>query len=163
MKILVVSDTHGKDGNLKLVMEKERPFDVLIHCGDLEEREGFVKTAAGCPVYMVAGNNDFFSDLEREQELCLEGRKILLTHGHFYGVSMDVYRLGEEAAARGMDIVLFGHTHRPFLGERDGITLFNPGSLSYPRQEGRRSSYGVIFADARQGFQFEIKYLPKER
>ena len=159
MKILVVSDTHGRDKNLELVLRRERPFDVLIHCGDLEGREAFVEKQAGCPVYMVSGNNDFFSDLEREREFSLEGRRIFLTHGHLYGVSMDVYRLGEEAAARGMDVALFGHTHRPFLGERKGVTLFNPGSLSYPRQENRLPSYGVIFLDTYKEFCYEIKYL----
>ena len=39
MKILIVSDTHRKDGNLQWVMEKEKPFDMLIHLGDAEGRE----------------------------------------------------------------------------------------------------------------------------
>ena len=45
---------------------------------------------------------------------------------------------------RGCDIAMFGHTHRPYLEEVDGITLLNPGSLSYPRQEGRMPSYMIM-------------------
>ena len=39
MKILIVSDTHRKDGNLYDVIEKEKPFDMLIHLGDAEGSE----------------------------------------------------------------------------------------------------------------------------
>ena len=34
MKILIVCDTHRKDGNLYDVIEKEKPLDMLIHLGD---------------------------------------------------------------------------------------------------------------------------------
>ena len=33
MKVLIVSDTHGKDENLEAAVYKEAPFDLLIHCG----------------------------------------------------------------------------------------------------------------------------------
>lgn len=39
MKVLIVSDTHGKEGNLKEAMEREKPFDMLVHCGDVEGSE----------------------------------------------------------------------------------------------------------------------------
>ena len=70
--------------------------------------------------------------------------RAFLTHGHYYNVSLDVDRLWEEAKDRGCDIAMFGHTHRPYLEEREGITLLNPGSLSYPRQEGRMPSYMIM-------------------
>ena len=48
MKILIVSDTHRKDGNLYDVIEKEKPLDMLIHLGDAEgsEQTGSMKTAS---------------------------------------------------------------------------------------------------------------------
>ena len=67
MKILIVSDTHRKDGNLYDVIEKEKPFDMLIHCGDVEGREIFIEAFTECPCHIVSGNNDFFSDLPREE------------------------------------------------------------------------------------------------
>ena len=42
MKILVVSDTHGRDSGLERAVELERPFDMLIHCGDVEGREDYI-------------------------------------------------------------------------------------------------------------------------
>ena len=72
-KILVVSDTHGHDNNFYDVLDIEEPVDGIIHCGDFEGSEGKFALAANCPVYFVAGNNDFFADLKREIEFDLGG------------------------------------------------------------------------------------------
>ena len=63
MKVLIVSDTHGQDENLEETVLREAPFDYLIHCGDVEGREIFIEALAECPCTIVAGNNDFFTDL----------------------------------------------------------------------------------------------------
>ena len=139
MKILVVSDTHRKDDNLKLVLSEECPLDMLIHLGDAEGSEHFIPDWVNpeCRMEMVLGNNDFFSRLDREREIDIAGHKAFITHGHYYGVSMGPEGLVDEAKSRGCDIAMYGHTHRPFLDVIDGVTVLNPGSLSYPRQEGR--------------------------
>ena len=150
MKILVVSDTHRKDDNLKLVLSEECPLDMLIHLGDAEGSEHFIPDWVNpeCRMEMVLGNNDFFSRLDREREIDIAGHKAFITHGHYYGVSMGPEGLVDEAKSRGCDIAMYGHTHRPFLDVIDGVTVLNPGSLSYPRQEGRRPSYMIIHVDA---------------
>ena len=79
MKVLIVSDTHGKENTLDEVLLRETPFDVLIHCGDVEGQEDYLEAALDCPAYIVAGNNDFFSDLDRELEIDLAGTKVLIT------------------------------------------------------------------------------------
>lgn len=71
MKILVVSDTHGHDENLMRALQRELPIDALIHCGDLEGSEEYIPEAVECPCYFVRGNNDFFSDLPKEEEFTL--------------------------------------------------------------------------------------------
>ena len=63
MKALIVSDTHGSHRNLERVIEKEQPLDLLIHLGDVEGGEDYIEAIADCPVHVVAGNNDFFSEL----------------------------------------------------------------------------------------------------
>ena len=70
--------------------------------------------------------------------------RALITHGHMYGVSMGYQRIWEEGLERGVDAVMFGHTHRPMLEEDEDLILLNPGSLSYPRQKGRQRSYIVM-------------------
>lgn len=158
-KYLVVSDTHGRDQNFYDVLDMEGKVDGIIHCGDFEGSEGRFALAAECPVYFVAGNNDFFSDLNRELEFELCGHNFFVTHGHNYFVSMDLESIKDEAIARGADVVVFGHTHRPVAKLVGGVYLFNPGSLSYPRQEGRRPSYLVLNIDEHTEIEYEIKYL----
>ena len=159
MKILVVSDTHGRDENLETVVYREAPFDMLVHCGDVEGREIFIEALAEVPCCIVSGNNDFFSDLPREEEIEIAGKKFLVTHGHYYGVSIDETGVVEEARSRNCDGVMFGHPHRPVLEVIDGILAINPGSLSYPRQMGRRPSYVVLETDEDGNITGEIKYL----
>lgn len=158
MKILIVSDTHRRDGNLTGVLDMVGTPDMLIHCGDVEGSEDFIRSIAGCPVHMVAGNNDFFSDLKKEEEFYIGDYKVWLTHGHNYYVSMGTEFIREEAKSRGVDIVMFGHTHRPYL-EQGKVTVLNPGSLSYPRQEGRRPSYILMELDAKGQMYYRINYI----
>lgn len=159
MKILIVSDTHGRDGCLEQVVEREAPFDMLIHCGDVEGREFFIEALAECPCYIVSGNNDYYSDLPRETEVLVGGKRAWITHGHYYGISMNHRRVVEEALRRGCDMVFCGHTHRPVIEEYGNLLLVNPGSLTYPRQEGRKPSYAVMTASWDGKIQTELRYL----
>ena len=108
---------------------------------------------------MVAGNNDYFSSLEREADFELAGKKIFLCHGHHYGVSMGVERIREEGQSRKADIVMYGHTHKPYLDIREDITVLNPGSLAYPRQFPRDPSYMVMEIDGCGEAHYTICYL----
>ena len=132
---------------------------MLIHCGDIEGSEYLIANSAGCPVQMVMGNNDFFSDLPREKEFQIGKYKVWLTHGHTYYVSMGDENIKREARERGVDIVMFGHSHRPIVDIDDGIIAVNPGSLTYPRQEDRKPSYIVMELNDKGEAHFTICYL----
>ncbi len=159
MKVLIVSDTHGRHDNLKKVLEREKPLDRLIHLGDVEGGENEIRTMAGCACVMIAGNNDFFTQLPREKEIFIGKYRIFLTHGHMYRVSMGHQFLMEDARAMGMNVVMFGHTHRPCLESGSGIIALNPGSISYPRQADHKPSYIVMEMDHSGEAYFTIKYL----
>ena len=102
MKILIISDTHGSHKNFDRVIEKERPLDMLIHLGDVEDDADYIEAIFECPTHIVGGNNDFFSRLPREEEFNLEGHHIFITHGHAYYVSMGEAHLQEEARRTGI-------------------------------------------------------------
>lgn len=157
-KILIVSDTHRRNDNYFTVLEKHKP-DLVIHCGDVEGSEYALAEAADCPVYMVAGNNDFFSKLDDELEFDLGPHRVWVTHGHNYYVSMGNQNIKQEAAARGVDIVMYGHTHRPVIDLSGEVMAINPGSLVYPRQEGRRPSYLLMELEESGEVHFTICYL----
>ena len=84
---------------------------------------------------------------------------ILLTHGHYYYVSLDLQTLREECIARGIDIVMFGHTHRPLIQIEDELTFINPGSISYPRQADKRCTYIMLEIDDNGEMTFNLKYV----
>lgn len=144
MKILIVSDTHGRMDNYYEVLQLEHDVDMVIHCGDLEGTEDEITRSFPGPVVLVPGNNDFFSRVPREREFELGPYRIWVTHGHSYYVSTGTDVLRQEAVARGIDIALFGHIHRPLIQEEDGVLVMNPGSLVFPRQDGRKPSYIVM-------------------
>ncbi len=158
MKVLIVSDTHKKNDNYFKVVEMHKP-DMVIHCGDVEGSEYAITNAVDCPVHIVLGNNDFFSDLPRELELEIASRKVWVTHGHNYYVSMGNETIKKEAVARGKDIVMYGHTHRPVVDIDDDIIAINPGSLSYPRQEGHQPTYVIMEIDRFGELHFTIAHL----
>lgn len=93
MKILIVSDTHGHEENLERVVEKVGKIDCLLHLGDVEGQEDYIEALVSCPVHIVAGNNDFFSELPREIVVTIGDYRILMTHGHYYGVSVETSML----------------------------------------------------------------------
>jgi len=160
MRVLIVSDTHRSNGIYLQLVKHHAPLDMVIHAGDVEGSELTIASSVDCPVYMVAGNNDFFSELPQEQEFNICEHKVFLTHGHHYYISMGNELIKDEAKSRGADIVIYGHTHRPVVEYGDGIIAINPGSLTYPRQEGRKPSYALLEIDNNGKMDIDIKYLP---
>ena len=159
MKILIVSDTHRSNQNYFRVLELHKPVDMVIHCGDASGSEYAITQAADCPVEIVLGNNDYFSSLPRELDLKIGKYSVWVTHGHNYYVTLDSEMLKTEARVRGADIVFYGHTHKPVIDYSGGIIAVNPGSLSYPRQEGHRPSYCIMEIDRSGEAHFTIAYL----
>ena len=159
MKILIVSDTHRKNENYMKALQKTGSLDLVIHLGDIEGSEYTIQEAAGCPVEMVAGNNDFFSNLPSEKTLQIGRYCVMITHGHHYYINMGNEMLKKEAIVQGADIVMYGHTHKPVIDISNKIIAINPGSLSYPRQENRKPSYIVMEVDERGEAKFELKYV----
>ena len=145
MKVLIVSDTHGREQNLAEALEQTGPIDQLIHLGDVEGGAEHIRELAGdAPAAIIAGNNDFFCDLPNERIFTIGGHRIFMTHGHGYFVHSGTLYLKREARKKGADIVMFGHTHKPYMEEDNELLVLNPGSLSLPRQEGHRPTYIVM-------------------
>ena len=72
---MIVSDTHGRHSALDEALEQTGKIDMLLHLGDVEGGEDYIEAVAGCPVCMVAGNNDFFSFQKKKENSLLEGKK----------------------------------------------------------------------------------------
>lgn len=158
MKILVVSDTHKKHDGLYTVIEKEMP-DKIFHLGDSEGYEDEIESVAECPLEIVWGNCDFAGSLPEHVVMRVGSHVVMLTHGHNYQVYYGEERLMEAAREKGADVVMYGHTHVPCVFQEDGMLVINPGSISYPRQEGKQPSYVIIEVDSEGELHCELKYV----
>lgn len=157
MKILITSDTHGNLSGFEKAVTREKPFDMLFHCGDVCGDEDMIRYHAGPQCYMVAGNNDFWGNLPATISLKLGKHNIWMTHGHRYGIDFGPDRLYYAGLEAGADIILFGHTHRPVIEENNGVWLVNPGSLTYPRTRDQKKTYVVLEIDEAGKLSFELK------
>lgn len=158
MKILIVSDTHGYNETMWEVIKKEEPFDMMIHCGDIESEPYLIRDKVDCTLHMVAGNNDYDPDMDRVKVFDIGRYRALLTHGHRQQVYSDFTKLYYLGLENQVDFVFFGHVHIPIVRKEGAITLINPGSLTYPRQSGRVPSYAVMTLDGGEP-KIEIKYV----
>lgn len=162
MRILIVSDTHGRLDNLKQVLVLVKP-ERILHLGDAIGQEDYIQKLADCPLDIVRGNCDMYSDLPDTKIVEIGGHKIFMTHGHHHAVKYDNRELVRAAEDAGADVALYGHTHIPEIsyasGKNGTITVVNPGSISLPRQENYRPSYAMLNADAGGDLRFAICYL----
>lgn len=130
LRFLVFADTHGVRQPMRDLYRKY-PNDGIIHLGDyIADSRWMKERTLGHPVYGVRGNCDYGDTGPEEQILELGGAKILICHGHRYGVKSGMGELIARAKSLGVQAVLYGHTHAPYLQEREGILVMNPGALS---------------------------------
>ncbi len=140
MRILVVSDTHGDVYNLGKVIRKHKDAEVIIHCGDGADDVQALKFLYTDRMFIsVRGNCDFCCDSPNLEFITLEGKKLFITHGHFYNVKYDLLKLTLAAKEAGADMALFGHTHLQTNIYDDGLYLLNPGSL-----QGYKGNYAIV-------------------
>ena len=145
MKLLVISDTHGRIEPISAVIDRMDDIDMLIHLGDYEQDAEILAERHGLDLISVPGNMDGCMRLEKgEKILETEYGKILLTHGHLRDARWSEDRLVYAALEKGCKAVFYGHTHCSLYTETpEGITVLNPGSTSLPR-DGRAPSYAVV-------------------
>ena len=158
MRILIVSDTHGKEDRLLTVVKKEKPIDKIVHLGDLDGLENYIEKITDCVCFAVKGNNDWYSSLPDESIIMVGRHRAFITHGHHYGVNFGTKDLVHHAKILDCDTVMYGHTHFPEITE-GSITILNPGSLTYPRQPGNRPSYIIAETDENGDVKYELKFL----
>ena len=161
MRILVVSDTHGKHDNLKKAIAAVKP-QRLIHLGDAVGLEDRIQKLCDCPMEIVRGNCDSYSDLPDYIVTNIGRHKAFLTHGHRYGVGYSNEDLIFAAEENGADIAMYGHTHVPEIIENEPVQVINPGSISRPRQTGHKPSYIVIDVDKDGDLHYKLCYLESD-
>jgi hypothetical protein len=168
MRIAVISDTHGNVEGARLVLMTFPDIDLVIHLGDHAADIDALAADLPCPVVGVLGNEDRARDGPTELVIPAESIRLFLTHGHRFDLNPYLPKekwegrldmIVAEAKKEWARAALFGHTHKAFLGERDGVLLVNPGDF-YPG--GEHMSIAILTVHDRsisaEVFRFDRKF-----
>lgn len=140
MKILVLSDSHGGIAPMEEAVLRTSPH-LILHLGDCwRDGERLHDRFPSIPFEQVPGNCDFRPDQPAEKLLFQGDKRILMCHGHTYGVKQTLLNAGFAAEEQNLDLFLFGHTHRPLVDMRGRTLFLNPGSIG----DRLRPTYGVV-------------------
>lgn len=149
MKIGVVSDTHLSDRReIRLPRELLAGLtgvDLILHAGDWVSPLVVEELAKLAPVEGIAGNNDGLDIVNRfgyKKIVEAAGIRIGLIHGDGYGKTTE-RRAFDAFEGQDVQAIVFGHSHIPYLEQKAGILLFNPGSPTDKRRQ-PLYSYGVM-------------------
>lgn len=161
MRLLVVSDTHAPRrwrSCPERVAQHARTADVILHAGDVCVPGVLDELSAFAPVHVVRGNNDGPDvaawGAPEELELTLDGVRVAMVHdsGPTKGRAHRLRRRFPEA-----DLVVFGHSHIPWVQEDDGVWFVNPGSPT----DRRRQPHGTIgIVDVERGRVLDVRIVP---
>lgn len=123
MKLAILSDTHGL--LRPEVAEKLKTADVILHGGDINKQSIVDELRRYAPLYMVRGNNDkeWAQAIPHDLTLTLEGVTFAMVHN----------KKELPADLEGVNVVVFGHSHKYVQEEKGGILWLNPGSCG-PRR-----------------------------
>ena len=123
MKLAILSDTHGL--LRPQVVEHLKTADAILHGGDINKPAIVEQLQQYAPLYIVRGNNDkeWADDIPHDLIVTLEGVTIFMVHN----------KKEVPADLSGVDVVVFGHSHKYVQEEKGGILWLNPGSCG-PRR-----------------------------
>jgi putative phosphoesterase len=105
---------------------------LIVHAGDVGNRDVLIELGALAPVHAVYGNVDdpHTPELEAHRWLSVEGWQIHVSHGHEFPRPTPDVLIGRYPDA---DILVFGHTHRALVQRIDGKLIINPGAAGPKR------------------------------
>ena len=143
MLIGILSDTHGC--LRPEVTEGLKGVDRIIHAGDIDNKSVIDGLEAIAPVTVIRGNADkeWAKDIPESVTLDCLGNKIFVIHNKG--------KIGELPAD--VSIVIYGHSHKYSLTEKDGMIWFNPGCCG-KRRAGQEVSYAILEINAPGDFKF---------
>ena len=123
MKLAILSDTHGL--LRPEVTEQLKNVDAILHGGDINKQSIVDALEQYAPLYVVRGNNDkeWAQHIPHDRTVALGGLVFFLVHNQ-----KDV-----PADLSGVDVVVFGHSHKYSQTEKGGVLWLNPGSCG-PRR-----------------------------
>jgi putative phosphoesterase len=177
----VIADTHIPDRRRQIPPQALNVFvgagvAAILHAGDISTQRVLNNLERIAPVHAVAGNRDWFllKTLPEKLRMTFFNTKIGLTHGHegqstyvrdrlrhmIKPLSMEYFESRALKAFTDVDVIVFGHTHRPINRWFDDVLLFNPGSACCPKPRKSNPSVGLLYISESGDVRSEIVVLP---
>ncbi|MDO8667739.1 MAG: metallophosphoesterase family protein [bacterium] len=135
MKFLIISDIHDNLVNLEKCLNwgREQVITKAICCGDVVNSETLAYLAEKLEIiYLVRGNIEIYDETEikKYKNLNYLGRFGLFElDNKVIGLCHEPWYIKSVLDKKFCNIVFYGHTHEPWIGEKDGVMTANPGTL----------------------------------
>lgn len=152
-RIGLISDTHGSVP--AKIYEVFSGVEMVLHAGDVDSPEVLSDLAVIAPVLAVRGNMDrhfLLSSLPVARVVEWAGRRIAIIHNLVW-LSSQLAALDVRLAE--INVVVFGHTHKPVCYREAGILYVNPGAA---RQGERHASAALLRLP--EGGELEVIHIP---
>lgn len=152
MLIGLLSDTHvhiaGYNVRLSTLTSSELPIqireafrgvDLILHAGDIYSLPVLDRLETIAPVLAAEGDDDPFDTVvdnrvKPTQTITVDG--VTIRMAHYAGLAED--------SNDPPGVVVYGHTHRSQLEERNGAIRINPGSPTFPGYDYVLGTVGLI-------------------
>ena len=152
MKIGVISDTHDFfDPRIEKLFAG---VDHIFHGGDVGMQQIILELEEIAPVTAVIGNTDTGNPLKLTEVITLANRKFLVHH--IVNPHAPDDKLRQKLSQARPDVVIFGHTHKPFNQVIGSTLFFNPGYAGKPKF-GAERSVAILHCDEKE---IRAEYLP---
>ena len=147
------------------VTERVRQKETPTVMGNYDDGVGFERDECGCayrdPIDQELGersfawtkahvtpeNKAYLQTLFKEIRFEADGKRVLLVHGsprkmnEYLFEDRATLELQRLAATSNADIIVFGHTHKPYIKNVDGVMFLNVGSVGKPKDGDWRACY----------------------
>ena len=114
------------------------------------ERERGQRSLEWTKAQTTGANKAFLRSLQKEVRFTSGSTRVLLVHGSPRKINEYLFEdrplssFQRLAASSNADVIVFGHTHKPYVKEVDGVLFVNAGSVGKPKDGDWRACYAVL-------------------
>ena len=150
------------------VVEHIRAAGIPTIAGNYDDGVGFEREECGCAyrapldrelgqqsfewtkAHVTADMKEYLRSLHFDVRLDADGKRLLLVHGSPRRINEYLFEdrplpsFARLAAAANADVILFGHTHKPYTKLVDHVWFVNVGSVGKPKDGDWRACYAIV-------------------
>jgi putative phosphoesterase len=173
---------YGAKPNETIALVRERAIPTIM--GNYDDGVGFDRDDCGCAYkdkdeeargqeslfwtrqVTTPENKAYLRTLLPEIRIEAEGKRFRLVHGsprrmnEYLFADRDSRSLARIAQGADADVLVFGHTHQPWVRTIEGVLMVNEGSVGKPKDGDSRAAWALFTVAADKSVQVEIRRVP---